>query len=228
MKKIPVMVVLLALALGACLPSAPQTAANTPTPISAEALQATAAILAQQTLESLPTETALPTETPVVVTATETSIPETATETANPVLLTLTGTLGTGTPEGGAQAQATLEPSTLIAATLTTNAASNPLTPTTTPQPLAYGTLPPAIPSGTILIQNKAEAEAYISLRCVTASGLVSILEYPVKKLVESNAPAGKYTYVAWVGGRQFTGSFSLSKDGVLTITLLRDRITIK
>lgn len=232
MKKLPVIFVLLAFTLNACLPSAPQTTENTPTPIAEEALQATAAVIAQQTLESLPTQTALPTETPVVLTATETSLPETPTETANPILLTLTATLGTGTPDTNSQAQATLDPSALTAGTLpatgTSSSTSNPLTPTTTPQPLTHGTLPPAIPSGFILIQNKANAEAYISLRCVTSTGQVTILEYPVKKVVESNAPSGKYTYVAWVGGRQFTGSFSLSKGSELTITLLKDRITIK
>lgn len=226
MKKISILVILLAITLSACLPTAPQAAENTPTPISEDALQATAAVMSQQTLEALPKETALPTETPVIVTATETLIPETPTETPNPILLTLTATLGTGTPGTDGQTSATLEPAALTAGTPI--ATLDPLTPTKTPQPLAHGTLPPAIPYGVITIQNKANVEAYISLRCVTVGGLVTILEYPVKKLVEADAPAGKYTYVAWIGGRQFTGSFSLSKGGELAITLLKDRITIK
>jgi hypothetical protein len=103
-----------------------------------------------------------------------------------------------------------------------------PLTPSNTPRPLFYGTLPPSLPYGSITLINKAKADAYISLRCVTRDGNVTILEYPVKKSVTAKAPAGSYTYVAWVGGRQFLGSFSLAKDGELTITLFKDSIAIK
>lgn len=212
----------------ACLPvSGETTAENNPTPISEADLQLTAAVLSQQTLQAIPSNTVVPTETPVVVTATNTSVPATATETQNPILLTLTATLGTGTVTPGTQ-------SAVIAGTLpftgTPNATNNPLTKTATidPQPITYGTLPPNLPFGFISIINKAKADAYISLRCVTKDGYVTYLEYPVSKVVDTKAPSGKYTYVAWVGGRKFTGSFSLSTGDDLVITLLKDKVTIK
>jgi len=42
------------------------------------------------------------------------------------------------------------------------------------------------------------------------------------------SAPAGKYTYVAWIGGRQFQGWFSLGKNNEIEITLYKDKVTIK
>lgn len=208
--------------LNACLPafSQPTADSNVPTPISEADLQLTAEVFVQQTLQVIPSNTAVPSETPLIVTGTNTFVPETATETPNPILLTLTATLGTGTVTGEA-----------IAGTLPfTGTPNNPLTATATiePKPLTYGTLPPHLPFGFITLINKAEADAYISLRCMTKDGYVTYLEYPVKKVVSTKAPAGKYTYVAWIGGRQFTGSFSLSKDEDLTITLFKDKITIK
>jgi hypothetical protein len=220
MKKLVFLISALALILGACLPAAPQPAANTPIPLSEDDLKATAAVISQQTLQAFPTDTALPTETPVVMMPTETAILDTPTETPNPVLLTLTATLGTGTVDAPITGSETPP--------FTGTPVTAPGTHTTTPQPLAHGTLPPHVPGGSILILNQAKVEAYISLRCVRPDGGVSILEYPVKTSAGGRAPAGKYTYVAWVGGRQFTGSFSLDKDGEVTITLLKDKVTIK
>lgn len=225
MKKKFAVFFVLSILLNACLPAFSQPPADSnPTPVSEADLQLTAAVLSQQTLQALPTETSVPTETPVIVTATLAS----ATETQNSALLTLTATLGTGTVTGSAGAE-------LIAGTLpftgTPSATHNPLataTSTIDPKPLSYGTLPPNLPFGFITIINKAKADAYISLRCVTKDDFVTILEYPVEGTVNAKAPAGKYTYVAWVGGRQFTGSFSLSNDDDLTITLFKDKITIK
>ncbi len=227
MKKTYVIVAALSLALGACLPAFPQVREATPTPLSQAGLEATAAVLSQQTLQALPTPTLAPSQTPIVLTPTHTMAPETATETQNPILLTLTATLGTGTPATDGTADPSAAAGTLPL-TGTPGGIVNPLTPAKTPQPLFHGTLPPDVSSGTILLVNKAQAEAYISLRCVTENGNVTILEYPVKKFVTATAPSGKYTYVAWVGGRQFTGSFSLSKDGELIINLFKDKITIQ
>ncbi|GJQ33608.1 MAG: hypothetical protein HBSAPP04_24470 [Ignavibacteriaceae bacterium] len=75
---------------------------------------------------------------------------------------------------------------------------------------------------------NKADADAYISLRCVTKEGYVTILEFPVKKIFSAEASAGNYTYVAWVGGRQFDGSFKMDKGGFVTITFYKNRINVK
>lgn len=213
MKKTLFLFVLPSLLLGACLPVFPQTQAATPTPVSQAELEVTAAVLAGQTLQALPTETViLPSETPVILTPTQTTVPQTPTETPNPILLTLTATLGTGTPFTDGST-----PGIVI----------DPRTPTRTPRPLFHGTLPPSVPYGKVTLVNQAKADAYISLRCVTPEGYVTYLEYPVKQSVSSKAPAGTYTYVAWIGGRQFTGSFSLKKDGELTINLFKDKITI-
>jgi hypothetical protein len=214
----------LSFVVSACLPAFTTQTANVPTPISEADLQLTAAVFSQQTLNAIPSDTSVPTETPVIVTATNTENPATATETQNPVLLTLTATLGTGT----------VPTSAIIAGTLpftgTPSATSNPRTPTATidPQPLFHGTLPPRLPSAGITILNKAKADAYISLRCETKDGYVTYLEYPVGGTVKVDAPIGRYTYVAWVGGNKMTGSFSLNAGKDLTITLFKDKVTIK
>lgn len=226
MRKKLVLFIVLSFLFSACLPAFATETANVPTAVSEADLQLTAAVFSQQTLNAIPSDTSVPTETPVIVTETNT-LP--ATETQNPVLLTLTATLGTGTVTAGT-------PSTfsVIAGTLpftgTPSATSNPLTPTSTiePEPLFHGTLPPSLPSGDITIINKAKANAYISLRCETKDGYVTYLEYPVERIVESRAPIGHYTYVAWVGGNKMTGSFSLTSEKDLIITLFKDRITIK
>lgn len=227
MKKMLVLLVMLAVSLSGCLPAMLQPEAANPTPILEADLQATAAILSQQTLQSLPTATVAPSETAVVMTATETPIQSTPTVTQNPILLTLTATLGTGT--------VTANNETLVSGTLpftiTPSATAKPAfsaTPSQTAHPQFSGTLPPNLPFGTITLVNKAKVDIYISLRCVTKEGYITILEYPVKSSVEAKAPAGKYTYVAWVGGRQFIGAFSLSKDQDLVINIFKDRIGIK
>ena len=203
--------------LGACLPAAPQTI--DPAPISDEDLRGTAAVLSDLTLQAIADENNPPTETPIVETPSPTSESITPTETENPILLTLTATLGTGTPDGTAFNE------TASAVPNNGNANGNIGGPTT-PQVIEYGTLPPSLPGSPITIHNKANADAYIALRGVTKDGYVSYLEYPVKVNVETNGPNGKYTYVAWVGGRQFTGSFSL--NGNVEITLYKDKVTIK
>ncbi|RJP53348.1 MAG: hypothetical protein C4557_04820 [Anaerolineaceae bacterium] len=227
-KKTLVTVTLLAFMLSACLPDFEQQAAEYPIPISEADLQATAAVLSQETLAALPTATMLPSETPVVVTATETPPEETPTETPNPVLLTLTATLGTGTvtAEGTPDATAVAAGTSIFAKT--PSPTHNPLTPTGTIHPQFYGTLPPHLAYGNITLINKGKVDVYISLQCTTKEGYTTILEYPVKSMVDASAPAGKYKYVAWVGGRQFIGNFSLAKDQDLTITIFKDRITIK
>ncbi len=229
MRKKLVLFSVLSFLFSACLPAFGQPTAEVPptlTPLSNADLQLTADFFSQQTLQAIPTNTSVPSETPVVVTATETQ---------NPVLLTLTATLGTGTVTAENTVTGTVPTSAVIAGTLpftgTPSATSNPFstaTSTIEAQPQFYGTLPPALPFGYVILINKAKADAYISLRCVTKDGYVTYLEYPVNGTVKSKSPAGQYTYVAWVGGRQFTGSFSLSKGDDLTITLFKDKITIK
>ncbi|MEW6401435.1 MAG: hypothetical protein AB1649_06515, partial [Chloroflexota bacterium] len=201
MKKILLLAVAFSLILSACaLPSFPQVTAP-PAPD----LVGTADVFVQQTLLAQPTPTVFPTDTPVISTPTLTAPPPTETgtptETQNPSLLTLTATLGTGTPAGGTGTTASLTPTG-------TRDPSIGATPTRTAGPLFFGTVPPDPPSGSITLLNKSRAEAYISLQCEDRNGKVTILEYPVRRQVRTKAPAGDYLFVAWVGGRQMTGTF--------------------
>ncbi|MBI5962181.1 MAG: hypothetical protein HY863_01795 [Chloroflexi bacterium] len=222
MKKVFFLAIAFSLSLSACLPAILQPQATptaSPPPISVEDLQATATILAQESLQSLPSPILAPSETPVAVTATNTATQEVPTETQNPILLTLTATLGASIalPENG-----TATPTTT--ATLPINS-----TPTIgTPLPLHSGTMPPNLPYGKITLINRSRVEVYISLRCVTKDGYVTIIEYPVDGMIKTNAPAGRYTYVVWVGGRQILGDFALSKAQNLTIKIFKDRVEIK
>ena len=42
------------------------------------------------------------------------------------------------------------------------------------------------------------------------------------------SAPAGKYSFVVWAGGRQLLGTFGLDNQEDITITIYKDRVTIK
>lgn len=222
MKKVFFLLTALCLTLSACVPAVFQTDAVSPIPISEADLQATAAILAQQTLQSLPSPTLAPSNTAVMVTATRTPTQATSTETQNPILLTLTATLGTGTVIAGTPATGTPGISTV-----TPNPAFS-ATPTETLHPQHYGTMPPNLPYGQITLINNSRAEVYISLQCTTKDGYVTIIEYPVGRKVETSAPAGSYVYVAWVGGNKIVGKFGLAKFQELTLTIYKDRVEIK
>ncbi len=214
MKKIWLLALAFSLILGACaLPALPT--GNTPAP--QVDLPATAEVFVQQTLQAQPTPTVIPSNTPVVTTPTLTEAPATATltatETQNSSLLTLTATLGTA-----------------AATTTTPTGTRNPsigATPTETLHPRFFGTVPPRPPSGTITLINKAKAEAYVSLQCTANDGEVTIIEYPVRRQLAVDAPAGHYIVVAWVGGNKMTGSFRLDGNGTLTIRLYTDRLAV-
>lgn len=219
MKKIPFLVIVLSLSLSACLPAflQPQATATSLAPISVEDLQATATILAQGALQSQPSPTLAPSDTPVAVIETNTPTQEIPTETAVPASPTLTATLGAAISNSGTTAPTT------------TSILAVGSTPTVgTPHPLHYGTMPPNLPFGKITLINRSKAEVYISLRCVTKDGYVTIIEYPVGGMAKTTAPAGKYTYVVWVGGRQIIGEFTLDKSQDLTIKIFKDRVEIK
>jgi hypothetical protein len=230
MRKIFVLLTAFCFLLSACLPAAlqPQEAAS-PVPLSDADIQATVAAQVGQTLQSLPTSTLAPSNTPVVMTATSTPTKETAvtpTETQNPTLLTLTATLGTGTVTLTAGTAGTLPFTTTPS--LTPNPAFS-VTPSGTLHYQYYGTMPPNLPSGSIALINMSKAEAYISLQCTTREGYVTIIEYPVGgSTVNTSAPAGRYIYVAWIGGRKFSGNFKLGKFQDLTLRMYKDRIEIK
>ncbi len=228
MKKIVFLITILGLLLSACLPAALQPEAVSPTPISEADLQATAAVFSQQTLQALPTFTVAPSNTPVVTTATATQA--TPTETQDPAALTLTATLNTF-PTSTAGSPFT--PTMTITGTLPSTTPShtpNPLmsaTLTGTAHPQHYGTMPPYLPFSQITLINKAKAEVYISLQCTTKDGYFSVIETPVSGTTTVKAPVGKYTYVAWVGGRQIVGKFILDNNNDIKIRIFKDHLEI-
>ena len=101
-------------------------------------------------------------------------------------------------------------------------------TPTPEPSvPLSYGKVPPGTPKSKITFSNKAQAQVYISLQGTTRAGDNIIDEYPVKGTMTVHEPVGWYNYVAYVGGRQFSGGFNLPRDSNLTITFYSDKIVV-
>jgi hypothetical protein len=209
MNRTAVLVLATAFILSACIPL-PFLGQPTAAPaVDAQATDAAlAATLAVETLNALPTLTMEPaTDTPEPA-ATDTESP-TATETATESL----------TPDPNATATITATATTITQIDATA---------TETLYPRFFGTLPPVIPSGEVQLINRAKADVYVSLQCKTIDGYTTILEYPVFGRFRVSAPAGRYIYVAWVGGRQFQGSFHLDKGEDLSITFNKDKVTIK
>jgi hypothetical protein len=217
MKRTVVLVLATAFILSACIPALPSLQQNEPPAVDVQSTDAAlAATLSVETLNALPTPTLEPaTDTPEP-TATDTQLP-TATFTASETA-TETGTVMTGTAP---------TPTETVTGTPPT-ATQFVATATETLHPRFFGTLPPALPSGKVKLINKSKAEAYISLYCTTVDGYTTIIEYPVPGRMNISAPAGKYTYVVWVGGRQLEGSFGLGKGNEVEITLYKDKVTIK
>ena len=218
--------------LSACIPALPQLQQPNEAPV--VDVQATDAAMAEthaaETLNALPTPTLEPatdTDTPEP-TATDTESPtatETVTETATETLTPDPNTTVTGT---GAALTGTAFTSTATTTGTPPTATQFIVTATETLHPRFFGTLPPAIPYGKVRVINKSKAETYISLYCTTIDGYTTIIEYPVERRLRVSAPAGKYTYVAWVGGRQYQGSFGLGKGEEVEITIGEGKITVE
>jgi hypothetical protein len=207
MKKLLPFVLSLSLFLSACMPTFLEQTTN-PTP--SAAVELPSAVPASPTQETLPTATLAPTNTATLrPTNTNSPLPPTETATA-----TQTGTPATSTP--------------FTPGPGTPSLTFTPVTFTATLGFQSYGTLPPLVPSGKVLLMNKSHAQAYISLQCINKEGTLSIMEFPVGKWTEVKVPSGKCDYVAWVGGREFVGKFSLDTGGQRTITLYKNRIKIK
>jgi len=188
----------------------------------------------------LPSQTEVPQATSPIELFTQTSIPIEMEMSSTPLVADSTPTvpIETGTP-----ISITLESvptSTVDSATLTpTNV---PLSETGTSTPGGYPTITPTdlmvtrqagiIPAGTKYAQvkliNKSKRQTYISLHWHYDEKTVAYFEYPVGGTVSDKIPVGRYTYVAWVGGRKMTGSFRMDLGLGVTITIYKDRITIK
>lgn len=220
MKRI-LLVVAVALSLGACLPFSFVTS-PTPAVDVAATNQTNLQISVAQTLTAQPTFTPAP-ATPTVEGLFATPIsPATDTPAESATAAAITDT-----------PQAT---STFAVATSTSGADSLAATPLLAAgQPTAtwtlavrtYGTLPPLVPFGHITLINKAKAEAYISLH-VDLDGSNTVIEYPVQGTKSIQAPLGFYRYVAWVGGREMVGEFRIKKDQDLTIILYKDKVVVQ
>lgn len=169
-----------------------------------------------------------PTPTPDLG-ATAAAQPTDVQPTASPVPSdTLVVVVPTNTPAPSSTPPSSLTPSVTptAGASFTPTAAHPSETPTL--GAMFFGTLPPLVPSGRMIMINRSHAQAYVSFQCINKEGTLSILEYPVGRWSEVRIPSGKCDYVAWVGGRQFNGRFSLDTGGELRIVFFKDRITIK
>ena len=79
----------------------------------------------------------------------------------------------------------------------------------------------------TVWLINKSETEVYISLHTSRADGTNAVNEYPVKNRVSAEIPVGWVDYVAYVGGRKYTGGFQLNEDTMHTITFNRSKVVV-
>lgn len=201
-----------------------------------------AATFGAQTMAALPTLTLPPpadTATATiaaVVHNTSTLPPASATITASPTVtntVTVTGTISSPTKT---VTGTITSPTSTVTGTLpspTNTVTGTPPTPTITPTdlmiPRSYGTQPPYIDYGRIELRNQAKTQVYISFQCTTPEGYYVVVEYPVGgSYFKVSVPAGRCAYVAWVGGREFTGEFGLSRFEELIFTFKKQSITIQ
>lgn len=94
--------------------------------------------------------------------------------------------------------------------------------------PLSYGIVPINTPMVKVKLSNRAQAEVYVSFQGTTRDGFHIIKEYPVSGSTSVKMPAGRYTYVAWIGGKQFTGEFKLGAGAGASVTFYKDKVVVK
>jgi hypothetical protein len=208
MKRILPLVLTLSFALAGCMPPF-VLGASSPTPgVDVEA--SVAALIqtgAAQTRQAMPSSTPLPSSTPVIAASSTRTPVRTSTG-----LSTATSTM---TQHAGTPGNTSTLPPTPVSQTATLGAQF-------------FGTRPPLVPSGRLILQNRAHAQVYVSFQCINEEDSLTILEYPVTRWMELKFPSGKCNYVAWVGGREFLGNFALDRGGLKTIIFFIDRIKIK
>ncbi len=203
MKRLRFLFLASVLFLSACMPSLPFLGGGDAAQATANAVAGT---LAAQTLEALPTPTLIPpTDTPsptVTVTAT---VPPTATFTP---LITPTPS---ATPVGG-------PPSPPQDSATQTSGESPSIT---------VDTPPANIPKAPLVLSNKAKAPVSLALYgTTTPHGYSVYYEYDFRGTLTITVPTGTYSYVAWVGGKKFNGTFNLSSHK-LTMTFYKDKVTV-
>lgn len=229
MNRLVFVVLLVALTLSACVPglSPSSNAGSVATGQAAVSTYAAQTAAALPTLTLPPSNTPLPTATTTQVPPTNTKVPSTATVTKTPGNGTTTVTAAltiTGTPPTATSTVTGTPPSP------TNTVTGTPPTSTSTPglTPLAWGTQPPYIHYGRVHLVNQAKRDVYVSFQCTTPEGYFSIVEYPVYGGITVSVPAGRCEWVAWVGGRQFTGMVGIGRFEELTMTFKKDSVTIK
>ncbi|MBI3169348.1 MAG: LysM peptidoglycan-binding domain-containing protein [Chloroflexi bacterium] len=102
--------------------------------------------------------------------------------------------------------------------------------PTATQEPQKFSDnseIPKNAAYATVWLVNKSETEVYISLHTSRADGTNGVNEYPVKNRVSAEIPTGWVDYVAYVGGRKFTGGFMLKEGEQHTITFNRSKVVV-
>jgi len=233
MNRLVPVVMALTIFLSACAPGLVSRGAD-----SVATSRANISTVAALTLISQPTQTPFPTNT-ALPTATVPSVTPPPSNTAKPLA---SATAGTAAASATVSAAAPTASRTSAAAsptqTATAGAPASPIPsvtgtpPTATKTPgltaRAYGTQPPMIYSGRVHLVNQSKRDVYISFQCTTPEGYYSVVEYPVFGRISVAVPAGKCDWVAWVGGRQFTGHIGLSRFEEITMTFKKDRILIK
>lgn len=92
--------------------------------------------------------------------------------------------------------------------------------------PLSYGTVPAGTKYGHVRLVDSTYSDIYVSLQGTTKDGVSVIREYPVSGSMTVKVPAGRYIYVAWVGGVKYSGQFNLGSGGDHTITFYDNKVT--
>ncbi|RME86727.1 MAG: hypothetical protein D6770_11215, partial [Anaerolineae bacterium] len=92
---------------------------------------------------------------------------------------------------------------------------------------LIIDTPPPSIPQTPLVLNNRSKAPVSLTLYGTTSPHEYSVYyEYDFTGTLTVTIPTGTYRYVAWVGGKKFTGSFTL-KSHKLTLSFYKDKVSI-
>ena len=213
MKRLSLILVAGSFLLSACIPAFIQ-------PPSTQVSQATSAF------KNLFTQTSEPT---AIIESTATSLPTAtstvATETVTPIEITL-DSIPTST---GDSLTATFQSETPTAETFTPTPGGYPtITPTDLMVTREAGIIPEGTKYAQVKLINKSKTQTYVSLHWHYDDKTVAYFEYPVGGTVSDKIPVGRYTYVAWVGGKKMTGSFRMHINTGVTIIIYKDRIAVQ
>jgi len=79
-----------------------------------------------------------------------------------------------------------------------------------------------------IQLSNKANADVYVSLQGTARDGTNIVREYPVSGTFSKTIPAGYYDYIAYVGGREFSGAINMPGGSSHSITFHSNEVDVK